>query len=622
MLRPILLLSLALILPVQAAPGAPTGPIETDELKPLVEEMGRKWVEAMRGLRNTKDVLQEYSQRASAKAEPREQAISLFLYGRLLFAFRRIDDGVESIKSAIRIYPAFPDAHVALGRKALTDGDTRAARRHARKARKIDANNVDSLLLTAEVLQAEDKWKAALDKYIEAACIDPNSQVIRGMAMVYVQLFKDSYDDERRTSHAANARRMVDSWVSMEPDKAGPRVFQSQVYFDLGLYDQAAARLEQTLVEVRDLSDRDRKRCLGRIFLVRVNQGNVEAAKKALKRVLKLKSLSPEERTNFEKRLADISKRGLRARFFWEMEGLIETLSNTGISAAQRREAMRKVLRLLSDREFVLNPEFTELVQRAYVACIKTLKNSPPELSIDILQFFRRQQRDPLLLRVIVHFVFPAGIGRQVTPIVRVEATRTLAEVGQEAALPTLLYTLRDDSRLVSRAIDVALCGITERRSPIGTGSDAVTEAEQKLLRVKWTRWACSEDGADKIAKGIVMLEKAITVSSKFNRAQQKNPIGDHVISVVLLDNDMQWKVWKTAYDFIHRYLAKDFLPPELRGKEVTEDLRPVVVKEIGTWWRGAASNQAEAEDRTAREATAPDKATKKSGKKNSDEKK
>ena len=94
------------------------------------------------------------------------------------------------------------------------------------------------------------------------------------------------------------------------------------------------------------------------------------------------------------------------------------------------------------------------------------------------------------------------------------------------------------------------------------------------------------------------------------------------MISVVLLDNDMKWKVWKTAYDFTHRYLAKDFLPPELRGKPVTEDLRPVVVKEIRSWWRGAASNQAEAEDRTAREATSADDGTKKSGKKKSDEKK
>ena len=86
---------------------------------------------------------------------------------------------------------------------------------------------------------------------------------------------------------------------------------------------------------------------------------------------------------------------------------------------------------------------------------VKTLKDAPPELSIGIMEFFRRRMPDPLLIRIIVHFVFPAGIERKVTEAVRVEATRSLAEVGKDAAIPSLLYTLNDDSLAVTRAIDI-----------------------------------------------------------------------------------------------------------------------------------------------------------------------
>jgi len=611
MLRPQLILpfvALLFALPAHALPDAPTGPIRTEELQPMVKELFRKAYETRSGERKMDDVLQEYSKRANTKSTPRAQAIELYVYAQLLFVLKRQEDGMEAIKSALSIYPAFPDAHVTLGHEALSQRKFRVARKHARKARKIDSSNLQSLLLTAAVLQAEDKWLEALDKYVEAAGIDPTSpHVLQGMAGVYVQLFKDSYDAGRRKKHAAGARNIVDIWVSMEPDKAGPRIFQSQVYFELGLHAQAAEKLESTLDEVRDLRDGDRKLCLGRIFLVRVNQGDLEGAKHALSRVLKLQNLKPGERAEFEKRLADISKRGLAARFYWELERWIEVLSNTGVSAAARREAMRKVLGLLSEREFLVNPAFSEIIQTAYIACIKTLKDAPPELSIDIMRFFRRRHKDPLLLRVIVHFLYPAGAERKVTANVRVEATRTIAEVGQEAALPTLLYTLSDDSLAVCRAIDTALANITETRSPVGMSADPVTPEERKLVRIGWIKWSRSEEGAEKLARGIKSLEKSISINSKFHRAQQKNPLGDHVMTVVLLDDDMQWSVWKVAYGFLSRYFAKDFLPPELRGKKVTEELRPIVVKEATAWWNGTARTQEEADHRTAREAKTED---------------
>ena len=56
----------------------------------------------------------------------------------MLLILKRREDGVEAIKSAVRVYAAFPDALVVLGRIALSEGDYRVARRYARKARKIE----------------------------------------------------------------------------------------------------------------------------------------------------------------------------------------------------------------------------------------------------------------------------------------------------------------------------------------------------------------------------------------------------------------------------------------------------------------------------------------------------
>jgi len=580
--------TLLFVLAGSGAASAEDGPIRTDELKPLVKEMFVKLMACRAGRREQDDLIAEYAARAGADGESRVQAIHLYLYSQLLFVLRRADEGTKSLEAALLRFPDFPDVHIALGRIALTGRDFDAAREHARQAREIDSESFEALLFAGAVLQAEGKWAEALVLFKQAAETDETSpQLAHAMAWTYTELFKRSRVEDRRKEYSERARAIADGWVARSPDAAPARLFQSQIYFELGLYAEAAAKLEATLTEVRLLSEQDRKLCLGRIFLVRVNEGDVERAKLAMDRVLELSSLTPVERKDFERRRADLATYGKYARFVWDLENWIRVVGDTGEWVPKRLDAMRKVLALLSEREFLINPVFKDIIQKAYVTCIKTLKDAPPEISVEILQFFRRRHKDPLLLRVIVHFVYPAGLERKVTAEVRVEATRTLAEVGGKAALPTLLYTLSDDSLAVSRAIDVALSGITERRSPIGAGAGPVTAEEQKLLRIKWIEWARSDAGAEQLAQGIRDLEKSISINSKFHRAQQKNPLGDHVMAVVLLDNDMPWSAWKVAYGFLSRYYAKDFLPPEMRVKEITEEFRPVIVKRAQNWWNG-----------------------------------
>ncbi|MHC4955474.1 MAG: tetratricopeptide repeat protein [Planctomycetota bacterium] len=592
------------LLPVLAlAATAFAKPIGVAEIDPLDKALYKKLYEAqvMRE-RQLEDVIKEYARRAEEKAPARAQAIHRFLYGKLLLMTGQRDEAVEQWRSALRLFAEFPACHVALGNVALMNGDRKSAGREARRALKIDREYLRAYLLLASIAQAEDKWLKALGYYQRAAEIDSSSpHALRGLCLANVQLFKDSYDDARRKKYADRAAEIANIWVSMVPEDPEPRIFESVVYFELGKLDVAAKKLEQTLVEVRDLTEAQQKLCLGRIFLVRAQMGNLEGAKDALQRILKLQSLDGKERAEFQDRLADLERRGLDARIFWEIDRWIAVLDNRGISATQRREAMRKVLGMLSDDRTIADPRFKEIVDKAFRTAVKTLKDAPPELSIDIMQFFRRRMPDPLLVRIIVHFVYPAGIERKVTEAVRVEATRSLAEVGGPAALPSLLYTLADDSLAVSRAIDVALCEITERRSAIEPGAGPVTKAEQGILRRSWREWSETEAGSVALVAAIAKLDKAISGNARFNRNQRRNPVGEHVITVVLLNPDMKWEAWKAAYDFIKRYFAKDFLPPELRGKEVTPDLRKVVVDEIDAWFAGGATNEEEADDLSAK---------------------
>ena len=153
--------------------------------------------------------------------------------------------------------------------------------------------------------------------------------------------------------------------------------------------------------------------------------------------------------------------------------------------------------------------------------------------------------------------------------------------------MPTLLYTLSDDSRGVTRAIDVALCDLLDLRSKITAGAGQVTLAEQKFLREEWVRWARGPVGSAQLVTSIAALRKAVGMDSEKNRKQQRNPIADHILQVIVLDDAMPFNAWKAGYQFLSDFLSRDFLPPELRNKPLTPELRGPAVKGVKKFWAG-----------------------------------
>ena len=365
---------------------------------------------------------------------------------------------------------------------------------------------------------------------------------------------------------------------------------------------QAAGILEDALVDLSNLNDYQRMVCLDSLYNINAEMGNLDGAIEAVERILKIKTLPGSEADKWNDRLQSLRTHGLRAFLQRQIDAQIKIMSNRGRSAGERRESMRRLHMLLSDPNFMQDERMMPIIDKAWRACVRTLSPpTPPELSIDMLQFFRRNLRDPKILRIVVHFFYPQGIEKGITENVRVEAVRTAAGIAGMAAVPSLLHSLNDDSLAVTRAVDVALNNILDRRSAIQPGAGPVTKDEQRILRRAWVQWTHSASGNVRLTEAIQALHEATAKDQGFNRKQQHNPLADHVIRVVLLDNDVKWEAWEAGYLFLRDFLGRDFLPPDLRGKVVTPALRKTLRDEIEKWWRGAATTQEEAENQTGK---------------------
>ncbi|MHC4451010.1 MAG: tetratricopeptide repeat protein [Planctomycetota bacterium] len=582
-----------------AAPDGPKEFVSTDEVGPLIQGMYKKLQETRNGTRRLEDVIAEYAAPASdEKADARTRAKAMFVYGHLLAANKRFDDAVTNWRTALQLFPKFPDAELALATAALMAKDLKQARKHANRARKINPQHVQAFLMRAKIANFEGDLNEAILWFGKAVEQDPEQpEAIQGLAMTRVRLYRDSFNEERKAKHARYARAVVDSWVSLSPDDAYPRVFQAQVYNALGLRKEAGAILESTLLEVTEIREYERRVCLERLFIISAEGGNLDGAILALERILKLKSLEPKEAEHFRERLNSLKESGLRAFMQWRIEEQIEIVGNRGRSPTERREAMRRLHELLSDPKLMADPKLAPMIDKVWRACVRTLSPpTPPELAIDMLQFFRRNLRDPKIIRIVVHFLYPQGIETGITENVRVEAIRTIAELGKLTAVTSLLFSLNDDSRAVTRAIDIALCATLERRSAIDAGAGPVTADEQRTLRREWIRWTHSAAGNVQLAESIQALHKVMGAEQGFNRKQQRNPLADHVIRIVLLDNDVKWEAWEAGYLFLRDFLGRDFLTPDMRGKVVTPAMRKTIRNSIEKWWRGDATTQEEAE--------------------------
>jgi len=600
-----ILLALPTVLLVLAAPGR-AEPVEefisTDEARPAMDEMKRLSEDVRIGKRRREDVQAELARKANdPKAPARDRAIAQFIYGHFLVSLGKKDEAVAAWKAALQLFPQFPDAQLALGKVALAFNDLSVAKKHAHAALKINPRHFHAFVFMAQIALAQNNLPNALLWFQKALAQDPtNETALQGAAMTYVRSYKDAASADRKQEFSQKARNLVDAWVSMEPNSALPRVIQARVYQMVDRPREAIEKLERLLAEVTGLRPEERMVCLDLLYQMRAETGDIEGAKAALKRLIKIPELPAPHQERYSKQLADLEEVGLKAFIQWQVEEVIKVVSNRGESPTVRRDAMRRLHQLLDEPRLRDDPELAPVVDQAWRACVRTLSPpTPPELAVDMLSFFRSNVRDRRIIRIVVHFLTPEGSEDRNTEAVRVEAVRTVAELGGKAAVPTLLYSLMsDDSLRVARAADQALCAILDRRSMIAVGAGPVTLDEQRQLRLGWQEWKHSATGAVRLQESLKELHDLTAKDARFNRKNVVNPLANHVTVEVLLDNDVEFDAWKAGYVFLRDFMGRDFLPPEHREKAIEPAVRPLLYEEIKKWWMGAPGTQVQKDEK------------------------
>ncbi|MHC4670248.1 MAG: HEAT repeat domain-containing protein, partial [Planctomycetota bacterium] len=332
-----------------------------------------------------------------------------------------------------------------------------------------------------------------------------------------------------------------------------------------------------------DFSAKPKAEFLRRLFELYLLRHDLKGVERTLERLVKQKEVAPDEREIFEKRLEDIRKMGATAITVWEVEYFLRVVKNDGISSDVRRHALRALLEFIMNDDLVLTDKYLgELSAGMMKEAFKVLVDAPDELSMEMLRFFRNTIQDPRLIRIIVHFVYPNGK----TPAVRAEAVRSLAVCSRQAALPALLYCLRDDAGMVAREVDKFLSELCERRSAVLPGIAPLTTDEIRQARRIWRAYTHSEEGAERLADAFATLSRIVENEPDHTRQLRSAPMVDHAVNLVLLDDDMPWPVWKAAYEFLVHYWGKHFRPVKRRGQPVEKFEREHVVREIEAYWQ------------------------------------
>jgi hypothetical protein len=265
----------------------------------------------------------------------------------------------------------------------------------------------------------------------------------------------------------------------------------------------------------------------------------------------------------------------------------LDILENDGIDADRRRQALRKLLQLYLNDEILRNVHMQELGNTIFKTSFRVLIDAPPELIVEMMRFFRNHFPDPHLIRILVHYVWPYT-NERTTPQVRVEVIRTIAACCGEAALPSILYSLHDEPGDVLREVDKALMRLTDRRGPVGSDPNPLTQPEKALVRRYWLEWSRTPGGAAALAKSYGALGRVVKKDPAHTRNLASAPLVHHAVELVLFDNDMPWEAWKAAFDFLKEYWGKDYRPPERRDKAVEPFERDGVVKRLREDWNSS----------------------------------
>jgi tetratricopeptide (TPR) repeat protein len=586
MLRLGALLLLTLTAGALALPPA-TGMITESELAPHLKELIQQFMLVSKRKMDLQVVLERYDRLSRTGASKRDQAINAYLLGMGYDYGRREQDALREFQRALQLWPQFPSAHVLIGAAAFRKRDFSRARSEWNRALQLEPNNVAAWIWMADlekVLGKEENLKRAMELYQKALEIKPVAQALQGLAHVSVQLYHTTFLEEDKKKYAESAIGASRGWLVLSPTDGRAHINMAQVFVALGRYEEAIRSLEKSYSD-EQLDERFKLALLSQLADFYMNANRPKDVARTLRRILKHESVTGEARKEFEQRLRDLEQGGSTAFELWKIRSMLDVLKNEGISVEQRKQALRQLLEYLKNPLLLTDEGLKGVDMMIFESTFKLLKRAPPELTVEMFKYFRQYHGNPRLIRILVHFVWPAQDDER-TPEVRAESVRTLGEVCGEAAIPTLLYCLREDDGMVLREVDRALSRVCETRSFVGDGIEPLREEQTKTARMMWQRYFQSDEGTALLVKSFEILRQIVNLNPAFNRENKTQPLVDHIINTVLFDDDVQWPAWRDGYQFFMDYMGKDFRPIAERKKELAENQRADTVRELKEWWR------------------------------------
>jgi len=596
--------SLAFLVCLAAAARAEApDPIRDDEVAKLIQEQQSAFASIQEKRGKPEELLALYQREAQRDGPPRERAKRFYLLGRAFQLLERGREAQREYQRALEAYPHFPRVHCSLATLAAGVRDLAEAAAQARRALAIDPEYAPAVFALGQYAREAKDFPAALayfDRVIHMESADDAlvRQSFLLKADVRMAQARETLTPQKRDAlvdeavlYATQAGRMdpkqADAYiVKFFAQEVGQRVAESVETLELALRT-AEMSLEFRLQILDLLEDR----------YMRLSFANpsvyVPKVVSALERKLAL-PLAAEQKATLTRRLEQVRARGQEAFAVWRVEEAIETVQNPGRPDDQRLTALDRLIDILLSDFGLADATFGSVRQQVFQTLVKLIHDGPPALIARVFEFLRHHRPDPLLLPILVHFVYPLTTDRR-TPAVRIEAVRTIVEAGQIAGFPILLRSLLDDDPSVLREVDKALSSVTEQRSPIEPGTAPLTEEEVTRVRGFWQKYALGEEGARKLAAGFEALRKSTVHLRRKAHAQRTAPLAD-VAAFFALDRGLPFPAWHAAATFLEDYLGQPLRPRELRGKPVGEAEREAVTRAIDEWWRGKQEGPAEGE--------------------------
>jgi tetratricopeptide (TPR) repeat protein len=176
-----------------------------------------------------------------AVPEPAQQALAL---GLKLVEEGKIEEAIEKMRSAIRIFPDYFDAHLQLGNTFLKVDQFNEAIAELDLARQINPNDERAYQSFGLLLMKQKNFPVAVAVFAEAARLNPANpmnHVMRATALVHQAA--TSADD--RSYLLGKAEAAIAQAATASDNKAKPDSMTLALFYELkGEPDKAAAELE------------------------------------------------------------------------------------------------------------------------------------------------------------------------------------------------------------------------------------------------------------------------------------------------------------------------------------------------------------------------------------------